>query len=229
MFILFSSVPFISTLSDVISSISSQGILAKKENPSMLMMFPICILLNIIEYVPSYAQECSSRLIPFLFSYISHSDLTIYCVYGFGVCAMFGGLEFDSVCGQAVSILLGAAGADQSAQAKLALNLNEINVDNMKDNVYSSLFKIAIYKKNILGIAAEQLLQFCFQNFPLNSDIEEAKAVHTLFIDLLVQKDLRLLGSNGRLENLSQVPFFLFICHSRQKKQFAYLFIYLKK
>ena len=182
--------------------------MAKKENPPMLMMFPICVLLNIIEYVPSYAQECSSRLLPSLFSYISHPDLTIYCLFGFGVCAMFGGHEFDPVCGQAVSVLLGAAGADESAQAQLALDLNEINVDNMKDNVYSSLFKIAIYKQNILGLASKQLLQFCFQNFPLNSDIEEAKAVHTLFTDLLVQKDLRLLGSNGRLENLSQVLFF---------------------
>ena len=175
------------------------------ESPSMLMMFPICVLLDIIEHSPSSAEECSAIILPSLFTYLTSTDLTVSCTYGLGVCAMYGGTCFDQYCGKAVSVLLSLTGADTAGLRALSINEEEIDMDSVKDNAYSSLLKISIFKQNILLSTADQLLQYCFQNFPLNSDISESKSAHKLFVDLLIKRDQRLLGASGNFENLSQV------------------------
>ena len=171
------------------------------------MLHPICVLLDIVEHVPSCSEECSAVLLPLLFSHVINSELTVSCVFGLGVCAMHGGPGFDSYCSKAVGILLSAAGADP--YQILPLQGEDIDPAVTSDNAYSSLFKIAIFRQQALQSTAEGLLQFCFQNLPLNSDVVEANAVHTLFVDLLMRRDLRLLGATGRLENLTQVLFIL--------------------
>jgi hypothetical protein len=185
-------------------NVSLQGFLSNEDSHPLLMLYPISLLLEIVENVPSLAEECSALLVPCLLYYISNSDLTVFCVFGLGVCAMHGGAGFDPFCSRAVSVLLGAAGADAEAQRILALD-SELDEDVVKENSYSSLFKISVFRSQVMQGAAPQMLQFCFQNMPLTNDVSEARSVHLLFVQLIVQKDPRLLGPSGRLENISEV------------------------
>jgi hypothetical protein len=168
------------------------------------MLYPISLLLEIVENVPSLAAECSALLVPCLFNYISNSDLTVFCVFGLGVCAMHGGAGFDPFCGKAVRVLLGATGADAVAQQTLALD-SELDEDVVKENAHSSLFKISVFRSQAMQGSAPQMLQYCFQNMPLSNDVSEARSVHLLFVQLIVQKDPRLLGPSGQLENIREV------------------------
>lgn len=166
------------------------------------MLFPICVLLDVIEFVPFHSNKCCELIIPLLFNYVSYSDLSVTCVYGLGVCGMHGGGSFTSVLSKAVTLLLGLCGADPQAAIEID---GDVDNDSVKDNVYSSLFKIAIYRKNELLQTSEQLLKYCMSNMPITCDTNEAQELHRLFIDLLCVRDLRLLGQNGHLENLSEV------------------------
>jgi hypothetical protein len=166
------------------------------------MLFPLCVLLDVIEYMPCYSEKCSELILPSLFSYLPHSDLTVTCVYGLGVCAMHGGESFKGVISKAVSLLLGLSGADPHGGVDIE---GDVDIDSVKDNVYSSLFKISIYRKIELLNTSEQLLKYCLSNMPISYDNSEAQELHGLFIDLLCNRDLRLLGQNGHLENLTEV------------------------
>lgn len=171
------------------------------------MQFPIRVLLDVIEHVPSLAGECSALLAPSLIKCVTHPDNTLSCTSGLGVCAMFGGLGFDSHCGAAVTILLAATGADSSQQ--ILDPDSDLDPESVKDTAHGSLFKISVYRSNALQGASSQLLQHSLTNLPLTGDVAEARNVHRLFVDLVAAGDPRLLGSSGLMENLSQVRIIL--------------------
>jgi hypothetical protein len=168
----------------------SQGLATNEHNPPLLSLLPICTLIDTIEFMPSNARAGTELVLPLLLANL----------YGIGVCAMHGGAAFDKSCGFAIKALLGAAGADPETAQALALPEDEVDMDIVRDNAVSSLFKIAVFQGEILGLVREQMLLFSLNNLPLRSDTSEARELHRLFVDLVASKDSRLLGPSGRME-----------------------------
>jgi hypothetical protein len=179
----------------------------------MLISLPLRVLVDIIEHIPSLATGYCQIVVPYLIDNISNTDLTITCIKGLGVCALFGNMiNLEKI----ISILLGVTGADRDAFQVLALDYEELDCDEVKDVGVSALFKVAIYTSGLSGGSgsigfgsgegvANKLLKYCFQNMPLTIELDEGKELHAFYIELLMKRDLRLLGGE-RLENLTQVP-----------------------
>jgi hypothetical protein len=69
----------------------------------------------------------------------------------------------------------------------------------------SALFKIAVFRGHAMQGTGTMMLKNILGQMPIQFDLIEAQIVHKLFINLLEQRDLRLLGPTTKLECLPQV------------------------
>ena len=181
-----------------------KGFLGNLENPDYLDAYPIAILCAVMENIPSYSEECSSLLAPYLLHYIRKENTIVDCIDGFAACAVYGGPCFDKYCGPAVTILLQLNDV-RNAPSDLVSPDNNMNCTEVELHACAALFRISVYREHALQGTAAKMLEMCFESLPFTLYCDQAKVEHKLFIDLLEHKDIRLLGPTGRVENLAQV------------------------
>ena len=162
------------------------------------------LLTAIVENIPSIADEASVPLVPCLLHYIRKGDVMQHCIRALGSCAVHGGPIFDKHCGQAVTLLLCLNESPNPAEELITDDMN-LNLRDIVIHANSALFKIAVYRSHAMQGTGTIMLKNILGHMPIQFDLIEAKAVHKLFINLLEQRDLRLLGPTTRLECLPEV------------------------
>ena len=173
------------------------------------MTYPITILIAVMESIPSYSEECSSLLVPYLLHYTRKEEAMNDCIVGLASCAVYGGPCFDKYCGPAVTLLL-QLNDTRNFPPDLIPPDNNLNGAEIELNACAALFRISVYREHTLQGTAAKMLDMCLESMPFIRYSDMAKVEHKLFIDLLEHKDIRLLGPTGRIENLAKVCTFTY-------------------
>ena len=181
-----------------------KGFISNYENPESLMQNIMLLLTAIVENIPSIAAEASVPLVPCLLHYIRKGDVMQHCVRALGSCAVYGGPIFDKHCGQAITLLLCLNESDNPAEELVTEEMN-LNIRDIVVHANSALFKIAVFRGHAMQGTGTMMLKNILEQMPIQFDLIESKIVHKLFINLLEQRDLRLLGPTTKLECLPKV------------------------
>jgi hypothetical protein len=181
-----------------------KGFISNYENPERLMQNIMLLLTAIVENIPSIAAKASVPLVPCLLHYIRKGDVMQHCVRALGVCAVYGGPIFDKHCGQAITLLLCLNESDNPTEELITEEMN-LNLRDIVMHANSALFKIAVFRGHAMQGTGTMMLKNILGQMPIQFDLIEAQIVHKLFINLLEQRDLRLLGPTTKLECLPQV------------------------
>lgn len=189
------------------------------------MRYPILILCEIMENIPSYAEVSTLLLAPCLLHYARIEETMLECIDCLGACAVYGGPCFDNYCGQAITLLLQLYDSGDQAHDLISPD-SDLNILEVAVHAFSALFKISVYREHALEGTAAKLLHLSLDTFPIIKFCDEAKVVHKLFIQLLEKKDNRLLGATGHLENLSQVCTLIFCSVLHYRTVLYYTILY---
>ena len=181
-----------------------KGFVSNYENPESLMQNIMLLLTAIVENIPSIAAEASVPLVPCLLHYIRKGDVMQHCVRALGSCAVYGGPIFDKHCGQAITLLLCLNESDNPAEELIKEEM-DLNIRDLAIHANSALFKIAVFRGYAMQGTGTMLLKNILEQMPIQFDLIESKIVHKLFVNLLEQRDLRLLGPTTKLECLPKV------------------------
>jgi hypothetical protein len=76
-----------------------QGLLSLDNSPAQLLFFPLVLLIDSIQYIPSAAVICTELVMKHLMSCYDIEELMIPCIRGMGVCSLYGGSSFHTYIG----------------------------------------------------------------------------------------------------------------------------------
>ena len=177
------------------------GLLQIKSADPKLLLLPINNIIDAIQYMDFMRDDCIRKLYSILLQDFENSDLIQPCVYSLGICCMndYGNAISADQLSSSIVILLRVLGIDQGSPL-LQLDLNDEEISRLQDNALSALFRLSVSKQHILGPeVSEQMMRIALEQFPLKVDLQEAKDVHKIFLELFQAQDMRLLLSEYRL------------------------------
>lgn len=76
-----------------------QGLLSLDNMPDKLLFFPLILLIDTIQFIPSKAMICTELVMKHLISFYKIEELMIPCIRGMGICALYGGSSFNQYTG----------------------------------------------------------------------------------------------------------------------------------
>ena len=132
------------------------GILAAVDDdpPGLLLRLPVCLLVDAADAVDvdaaasvsgPFAAACADAVLPTLLKHLTVPDITVAAVFGLGVCARVGSpAAIDPLLGQVLSVLLACVGADAKTFRALAVDEEEVDMDELRGNALSSLLKVCL-------------------------------------------------------------------------------------
>jgi hypothetical protein len=203
------------SLVEVVLALMEVGSQTERKESS-IVLFSMSILIDAIEFLPAiYADSLSQSVAATATSCLDlNPELTITCLYGLGVIAQYGSIDFvDSNIGAFLTILCSFACVPGLPKSSLLeIFEEEGEVESLTVVSLSALCKLALYRQKAIGEQqCHQLLLFVLENLPLSGDNAEAKSIHKCLLQLLEARDDRLLGVNPsqKMEKLPHIINFL--------------------
>jgi len=187
------------------------GILAAVDDdpPGLLLRLPVCLLVDAADAVDAaaavsgpFAAACADAVLPTLLKHLTVPDITVAAVFGLGVCARAGTpAAIDPLLGQVLTVLLACVGADAKTFRALAVDEEEVDMDELRGNALSSLLKVCLYP--YLGLSPTSFLSRLSLSVWLGGGISSFSCLSTYTTPAGGGVSRRGAGSQGASQTLS--------------------------